>query len=474
MSPSKIKGGEVSPLAPASSPQPVPERSRRAAAVSSATPLSGGAPRNAPEWTSLSFNQMGELNRGKSKHRPRNDPALYGGRYPFIQTGDIRASNGAITSHTQTYSELGFKQSRIWPAGTLAITIAANIAESATLTYPACFPDSVVGFIANPVVCDQQFVRYLFSKVKHDLQREHVGTGSVQDNINLEILGKIIFQVPALPIQKAIAHILGTLDDRIELCRRMNETLEAMARALFKDWFIDFGPVRAKMEGREPPGLSPEIAALFPSKLVDSELGEIPEGWTVQSLDQIANYLNGLALQKYPPLESDNLPVIKIAQLRKGETVGADLCGNNLPAEYIIKDGDVLFSWSGSLEVEIWCGGIGALNQHLFKVTSDTFPKWYYYLWTKHHLDDFRLIAAGKATTMGHIQRKHLTLAKALTPSQELIHAMHEVMSPIFEQVISSTTRSMELATFRDTLLPKLLSGELSIPEAMLHVEAMR
>jgi type I restriction enzyme S subunit len=205
--------------------------------------------------------------------------------------------------------------------------------------------------------------------------------------------------------------VLGALDDKIELNRRMNATLEAMARALFQSWFVDFDPVRAKQEGRKPTGMDDATAALFPDSFRESDVGEIPEGWDVLSLDKTAQYLNGLALQKYPPGDGPTLPVIKIAQLRKGDSCGADRCNTELPPEYIVQDGDVLFSWSGSLEVELWCGGLGALNQHLFKVTSSEFPKWFYLLWTLHHLSEFRLIAAAKATTMGHIQRGHLTAA---------------------------------------------------------------
>ena len=181
------------------------------------------------------------------------------------------------------------------------------------------------------------------------------------------------------------------------------------------------------------------------------------------SLDEVAHYLNGLALQKFPPGFGHDLPVIKIAQLRKGDTVGADRCDAGVPPEYIVGDGDVLFSWSGSLEVELWCGGAGALNQHLFKVTSREFPKWFYYLWTLHHLDEFRLIAAGKATTMGHIQRGHLTAAKVLAPPRPLLEAMTRIMAPMIEQIVANRVQSRTLATLRDTLLPKLLSGELSV-----------
>ena len=238
-------------------------------------------------WRKATLGELGEVNRGRSRHRPRNAQYLYGGPYPFVQTGVIKASGGRVTTHSQTYSEAGLAQSRLWPANTMVITIAANIAETAVLTYPACFPDSVIGFIADESKCDVRFVEYMFRFLKSKLQHENVGTGSVQDNINLQTLDQLRFLLPPLSEQRAIAHILGTLDDKIELNRRMNETLEAMARALFKSWFVDFEPVRAKMEGRDT-GLPQHLADLFPDRLVNSDLGEIPEGWEVESLEMIA------------------------------------------------------------------------------------------------------------------------------------------------------------------------------------------
>lgn len=313
---------------------------------------------------------------------------------------------------------------------------------------------------------DQRFLFYLLKQP--DFQTYIVGTaqGSAsQASITLNDIFGFEFQRPPLPEQKAIAAVLGALDDKIELNRRMNATLEAMARALFQSWFVDFDPVRAKLDGRQPPNLDPATAALFPASFQDSELGHIPKGWEVHSLDKIAHYLNGLALQKYPPDDGPTLPVIKIAQLRKGDTESADRCSTNLPPEYVVRDGDVLFSWSGSLEVELWCGGPGALNQHLFKVTSPKFPKWFYYFWTLYHLDEFRRIAADKATTMGHIQRGHLTAAKVLVPPPPLLDAMTHTMSPLIDQFIANRLQSRTLANLRDTLLPKLLSGELATNE---------
>jgi type I restriction enzyme S subunit len=213
----------------------------------------------------------------------------------------------------------------------------------------------------------------------------------------------------------------------------MNATLEGMAQALFKAWFVD---------GAE-------------------------EGWEEKPLDEIADYLNGLALQKFPAKEGEEFfPVIKIAQLRKNTTEGADRASANIDPAYVVSDGDVLFSWSGSLEVVLWCGGKGALNQHLFKVTSEHYPRWFYYLWTRQHLPDFQQIAAGKATTMGHIQRHHLHAALALVPPKPKLEWMSAQMIPLIERHIQTALQSRTLAAMRDVLLPRLISGELRVKNA--------
>ena len=295
--------------------------------------------------------------------------------------------------------------------------------------------------------------------------------GTTMPSLNQDILSRFPITLLPLPEQKAIAHILGTLDDKIELNRKTNETLEAMAKALFKSWFVDFDPVRAKAEGRST-GLPAEISDLFPDSFEDSELGEIPSGWEVKALDEIAHFLNGLALQKFPPEDgAATLPVIKIAQLKKGDSTGADRCSTAVPSDYVVRDGDMLFSWSGSLAVDIWCGGDGALNQHLFKVTSKTYGKWFFYQWVKHHLPEFQEIAQGKATTMGHIQRHHLSEAMALIPKPSLLAAMDSAFAPLLDRAFGLRKQSNDLATTRDALLPKLISGELRIPDAEKMLE---
>lgn len=298
-------------------------------------------------------------------------------------------------------------------------------------------------------------------------------SGSAQPSLNRNNLYPVTIFVPRPFEQKCIADLLSSLDDRITLLRETNATLEAIAQALFKSWFVDFDPVRAKAEGLEPDGMDAATTALFPDSFEESELGLVPRGWKVRSLDSIANYLNGLALQRFPPTDDSWLPVIKIAQLRKGDTVGADRAGRNINPEYIIQNGDVLFSWSGSLEVVIWCGGEGALNQHLFKVTSKDFPKWFYYLWTRQHLTDFQNTAASKATTMGHIQRKHLTEAKVVVPPAEVLRIAGVMIEPLLERWLVNAEKARTLTQLRDTLLPRLISGQLRLPEMEASVEAM-
>ena len=229
-------------------------------------------------------------------------------------------------------------------------------------------------------------------------------TGSTFANVSVLQLASLPWPELDLRHQQAVAKTLGSLDDRIELNRLMGETLENIAISLYRSWFIDFDPVRVMAAGREP--LMPaHLANLFPNHFISSELGPIPEGWSVSSLDEIASFVNGLALQKYPPTSTSALPIVKIAQLRSGNLQGADLASADMDSKYIVEDGDILFSWSGSLECRFWAGGRGALNQHLFRVIPNGTPKWLCYLAILSHLNEFRSIAAGKATTMGDYLR---------------------------------------------------------------------
>ena len=215
---------------------------------------------------------------------------------------------------------------------------------------------------------------------------------------------------------------------------------------MFKSWFVDFTPFKDQ-------------------PFVDSELGPIPQGWKVGKLTDIAVYLNGLAMQKFPPQDiKDSFPVLKIKELGAGICDNSsDRCSNKVPKKYIIEDGDIIFSWSGTLMVDVWCGGQCGLNQHLFKVSSSNYPKWFYYHWTKKHLRDFIHIARDKAVTMGHIKRGHLDNALVVVPNNFILEKATHLFEPLLNMVISKRIENQRLAALRDTLLPKLMSGEIKL-----------
>lgn len=199
-------------------------------------------------------------------------------------------------------------------------------------------------------------------------------------------------------------------------------------------------------------------------------LNRLPNRWQESSLLGIADYLNGLAMQKYRPTgEEYGLPVLKIKELRQGFCdSNSELCSPSIKPEYIVHDGDVIFSWSGSLLVDFWCGGTCGLNQHLFKVTSSKYDKWFYYAWTNHHLDKFAAIAAGMATTMGHIKREELAKAEVLIPSKSDYDRIGGLLSPLYDLVIANRIENRKLAALRDELLPRLMSGQIDVSEVSL------
>ena len=329
------------------------------------------------------------------------------------------------------------------------------------------FNQSNYGLRAKNLVSTNDYLYYALCAAKVEIISDP--HGGMFDTITRETLKRLLIPAPPLKVQEKVAEILSVFDELIEVNKVLSKTLEEIAQTIFKSWFIDFDPVKAKMNGEKPFGMDDETAALLPDSFEESEIGLIPKGWNVHSLDEISDYLNGLAMQRFPVTDEENqLPVIKIAQLRAGNTSGADIASGLIDSRFVIKDGDILFSWSGTLEVETWAGGAGALNQHLFKVSGKTVPDWFSYLSTKYFLTFFRQIASSKATTMGHIQRSHLSESKIALPSKVLMKRVSELLEPLITKKVNSLIESRTLAEIRDSLLPRLISGELEIPEEML------
>ncbi|HAW4000378.1 TPA: restriction endonuclease subunit S [Escherichia coli] len=447
-------------------------------------------------WHLVKLSDLGEVNRGKSKHRPRDAAVLYGGKYPFIQTGDVKASNGRITSFNQTYSDEGLKQSRLWPAGTMCITIAANIAETGILQFPACFPDSVIGFIADKSKCDVYFVEYMFRLLKSKIKAQ--ANGSVQDNINLQTLERILFPIPDLDVQKNISKTLGAFDDLIIKNSNINETLEQMAQALFKSWFVDFEPVKAKvavMEAggsqedatlaamtaisgknadalvafeREHPEQYAELKAtaeLFPSAMQESELGEFPAGWILGPLSDIAIFANekvdisSLTSETY--ISTENM-----LENRAGISTASSLPSvNSVPG---FRSGHVLISNIRPYFKKIWLarfkGGRSA-DVLAFEARDSVTVEYIYNLLYQDSFFDFMMLTS-KGVKMPRGDKTAIMGWQCVCPDKKVSYAFSKAVGEYYSFIEINNTQNKTLTQLRDTLLSKLLSGEIILPEA--------
>lgn len=274
--------------------------------------------------------------------------------------------------------------------------------------------------------------------------------------------------------QKAIVSIVGPIQEKIDLNRHTNETLEALARAIFKDWFVDFGPTRAKVEGREP-YLAPQLWDLFPDALDDEDK---PVGWDTEPIYDQAEWVNGAAYKNMHFSDApDALPVVKIAELKAGVTDRTQFTNTHLGEKYRINSGELLFSWSGnpdtSIDAFIWQYGPAWLNQHIFSVRDiGKMSKPQLYFMLKTYMPEFAEIARNKQTTgLGHVTKADMQRMIICTGSSAVRDRFDDLIKPIFDKLVANLFESRELATSRDLLLPKLISGEIRLREAEKLVE---
>lgn len=279
---------------------------------------------------------------------------------------------------------------------------------------------------------------------------------SAYPSIRPSVITNLEFEFPPIEVQKQTVDILNSIAEKITTNYKIIEKIEELTKEIFRNWFIDF----------EFPNEQGRPYKTSGGKMVESELGMVPEGWKIDSLTNIANYKNGLAMQKYRPSESSkSLPVLKIKELNDGITSNnSDACSADIKEEVKVYNGDVIFSWSGTLLVKLWTGGNAGLNQHLFKVTSTNYPKWFYYFWTRHHLKRFIEVAKDKATTMGHINKSHLQKSLVVVPSFNILKSMNGTFGSLIEMQIQIGMENNRLIDLRNSVLPKLLSGEIEVP----------
>lgn len=388
------------------------------------------------------------------------------GSIPWIKTKEVNNNKIFEAENYITEDALAKSSAKLIPQNSVIIAMYGNgdtAGRVAINKIPVATNQACCNLIVDPRKADYRFVfYYLRTQYKKLVELKN---GGAQQNLNSKLLKEYPFPNKPLISQIEIANFLEQIDDKILLNNQTNQTLEQMAQAIFKSWFVDFDPVKTKVNGEQPEGMDEATAALFPDKLVESELGLIPEGWEVKPLDKIAHFENGLALQNFRPESEDHdfLPVLKIAQLRQGYCDGNEKARADIKESCRVYDGDMIFSWSGSLMIDLWTGGNAALNQHLFKVTSRDYNLPLYLYWTKHHLAKFQQIAKDKAVTMGHIKRGHLSESLCVIPPKNVRDKQDELLLPLINQGLKLRLQSSQLALIRDTLLPKLLSGDIEL-----------
>ena len=402
----------------------------------------------ATEWTPTKLDELGYVGRGKSRHRPRNAAFLYGGRYPFFQTGDIKAANFYLTEYSQTYSEEGLAQSKLWKPGTLCITIAANIAETAVLGIEGCFPDSVVGFVADPSKADVRFIKYYLEILK--LRMQSISHGATQDNLSLDKLLSFDFLVPPLPIQRRIAGILSAYDELIENSQRRIKILETMARALYREWFVYF-----RFPGHE------SVAR------VPSPRGEIPEGWQVKKLKEVAEINRAQINARSAPKQIHYIDISSVSpgQVDSITTLAfADAPGR---ARRIIQHGDVLWSCvrpNRRSHAQIMHPESNTIASTGFAVlTATKVPFTFLYFATT--TDDFVSFLTNSATGAAYPAVTAATFEKAdlVIPPSLLLRKFGDIAIPIAEQIHTLQRQIKTLRRTRDHLLPRLLSDQVNL-----------
>jgi type I restriction enzyme, S subunit len=384
-------------------------------------------------WQLAPLAQLGRIVTGRTP--PRGDDRYFGGETLFVTPRDMHGQRMIEHTDRQLSSE-GCERSRriLVPRGSVVVScIGSQLGKVAVVSGPAVTNQQINTLIPSPRLVPL-FAHYVLSTQRRHLKS--ITGGSAQPIVNKASFARLEIPLPPITEQRRIAAVLGALDDKIEHNHRALRNLDELARALFESRLI--GSARGD--------------------------GQHPKGWSLAPLDAIASFQNGATCQRYPARAGAPwLPVIKIRELTQGVSETSGRADAELASKWRVRDGDVLFSWSGSLSVKLWAGGDGVLNQHLFKVTSDRYPRWFYLHWLYAHLDAFKRIAASKATTTGHIKRHHLRDALCWVPPGPVLEQHGRVLAPLVERQVVNELESRALCELRDALLPKLVSGALRV-----------
>jgi type I restriction enzyme S subunit len=363
---------------------------------------------------------------------------LYEGPYPFIQTGDVKHAGLYITSYGQTYSEAGLAQSKLWSAGTLCITIAANIADTAILTFDACFPDSVIGFVPDENRADARFIKYLFGALLQKRYQKFT-QGAAQENLSQEKLLSLQFLVPSIEVQHRVADILAAYDNNIDNNRRRMQLLEQSARLLYKEWFVHL-----RFPGHEH------------LKVVDG----VPKGWSTQALGDLADVTMGQSPDsQFYNSHGEGLPFHQgVSDFGARYVTHRSYCTK---PQRIGEAGDILLSVRAPVgRLNVTRDKI-VIGRGLAAVRSKTGNQCFLYYQLRNHFFKEDLIGSG--AIYAAVTKKELLGQPMLTPTDSLINAYEDFSSPVDSQIEDLVRQDEQLTKARDLLLPRLMSGEIEV-----------
>ena len=404
------------------------------------------------KWEYKTLDQLGEVSRGRSKHRPRNDPSLFGGKYPFIQTADVKAANFYITEYDTTYNEKGLAQSRLWNPGTLCITIAANIADTGILAMDACFPDSVMGFLPYERIADVRFVKYCFDILQQNCKK--ISQGAAQDNLSWEKLSTILFPAPPIEVQTKIADILSTYDNLIENNQKQIKLLEEAAQRLYKEWFVDL-----RFPGHEN------------TKITDG----IPEGWEYKPIFDVFDFVRG---RSYTSNELSDSTGVLMVNLKNIRTFG----GYNRNAEkrfvgqfkdnQILSAGDVIMGVTDMTQERRLVGHVALVpnmgetmifSMDLIKLIPKRTDNLFLYSAMIFGGVSKRISPLANGVNVLHLKPEAIMGVKMLIPNDKVVCQYHSQMAPVFSEIETLQKQCDAATEARDRLLPKLMSGEIEV-----------
>lgn len=398
-------------------------------------------------YKKVRLTDLGQLSRGKSKHRPRNDESLYGGKYPFIQTADIKNAKWKVTKYSQTYNDKGLSQSKLWDKGTFCITIAANIADTAILDFPACFPDSVLGFVPDKNLANVNYIDYTLRKFKYKLEK--TATQTAQKNINLGTFEELELNIPDINKQNEITSKIIPFDEKILLNDRIIEKLQEYIKLLFHKWFIDLDfPNDNRLPYNKNGG-----------ELVEHDNRKIPKGWRYATCDEFIRS-TGIALRDKQEwsneklIDASNMSSFSISldKYNLGNTMETNI--------FTTKKYDILFNsirpYLGKMIVSPF-DGVRTGTLHGINASE---PDYYGFVVSMMMHDSFFQNAKSKSkgTKMPVIDYDSLLSYKVcIPPSKELFIEFNDIVTPLIESIIFKTNENFKLAEYRDLLIERLI-----------------